>query len=624
MEPVSEAVIGIDLGTSNCCVAVFHNGKVEVIPNETGSRTTPSFVAFTDSEQECLVGEAAKRYGQKHPEQCIYEVKRLMGKAFLDADVQMDSRRWPFKVVAGPSREALIEVPGLPSSDGQHGRHFKPEEISAMLLKKMKKIAEDFTNHANIRDAVITVPAYFNDSQRQATKDAGEMAGLNVLRLINEPTAAALAYVNQRVIGTNCQDKKILVFDLGGGTFDVSIISVTSGADLVSRFLVNGVAGDGHLGGADFDSRIVWYLAREFKQQTGHEVLSNQRSLLKLKQAAEVAKHGLSSMHSVDIDVERVYGEDDIHMELTRAQFESLIEDHMTKCMAVVQEALSIANVSEADIGHVVLVGGSTRIPRVRDMLANFFGGQPLACTNVDEAVSYGAALMAGLVGNRCDEAPAISVEDVATLSIGVKSNLDQMNVIIPRNTRLPASGSECFSTAFDYQTSLSFYLYEGERALCSCNRFLGVFQLQGIPPMRASGQPVVRLILNVDGNGILHARAEAIGGQTAESTFNGSLDKEKASMIVQEAQSSRQTDDAIREAFRERQSLRALALQMRDSLPRIMPPRKRQLVSKTVNEVLMWIQSEEFVASSAIYRGKHIRLLTVNDAEGVPGCFCM
>ncbi|GBG91217.1 hypothetical protein CBR_g52099 [Chara braunii] len=635
MEPVSEPVIGIDLGTSYCCVAVFQDGKVEVVPNETGSRVTPSFVAFT--EQECLVGEAAKRYGQKNPEQCIYEVKRLMGRAFRDTDVQQDSKHWPFTVVEGSSGEALVEVPRLTSSYQQHGQHFKPEEISAMLLRRMKKIAEDFTNYPSIRNAVITVPAYFNDSQRQATKDAGENAGLNVLRLMNEPTAAALAYGHQRLIGKKCQNKRILLFDLGGGTFDVSIIAVTSGVDIISKFTVNGVAGDRHLGGADFDNRLVCHLLDEFEKQTGTNVAlrSNQKTLLKLKGVAESAKRGLSSSVSADIDVERVYEDKDLHTELGRAKFESLIADLLAKCMAVVQDALNIANVSRTDIAEVVLVGGSTRIPRVKEMLKEFFGRPPLACGHVDEAVAYGAAVMAGMRANRCDDpgnGPRISVEDVTALSIGVKLNLDQMNVIIRRSSPLPAQGSECFSTAVDYQTSLSFYLYEGERAMCSDNRFLGVFHLQGFTPVRATGKPVTRLILNVDENGILHAAAEATDnhiqmGLTEGITIDcghGQLNKEKAPMIVQEAQASKNMDDAIREAFRERRKLRALAIEMRKDLPKITPPNKRRLVTKRVNEVLTWLGAEERVATSDIYTGHHIMLLTVKDAEGIPGCFCM
>ncbi|GBG75943.1 hypothetical protein CBR_g21185 [Chara braunii] len=473
-------VIGIDLGTSYCCVAVFRNiDGIEIVPNEFGERITPSYVAFTD-EDKPLVGTAAKKMGLRHPEQCIYEVKRLLGRSFRDPAVQQDAQRWPFKVSSGPCGEAVLEVPearGRKSS-------FRPEQISALLLKKMKQIAEDYTNCRPITDAVITVPAYFDQCQRKATMAAGVSAGLNVLRLMSEPTAAALAYGHMELTGRGPVGKKLLVFDLGGGTFDVSIVTIEEGPDEhCERFKKD------HLDGED--------------------LLANPRVLPRLKQVAVGAKHILSFIRETEIDLD--YRDRVLGVKLGRAEFEALNKDLFDRCMTIVEQALCDAKMSKDEISDVVLAGGSTRIPKVQEMLTAFFNRLLIKAVNADEAVAFGSAVQAGLLARR-DKCTEISVRDVTSVSIGVEGHFGIRRVLIPRNSLLPATASGKFSTS-PLPTALvvTIRLFEGERVLCAHNRSLGELRLGGFTPGAQYGEVLV--VVNIDAHGILHVIGEALKG---------------------------------------------------------------------------------------------------------------
>ncbi|GBG75956.1 hypothetical protein CBR_g21198 [Chara braunii] len=501
-------VIGIDLGTSYCCAAVFRNiDDIEIVPNHLGHRITPSYVAFT-RDNGCLVGDAAKRHGMTNPEECIFEVKRIMGRFFNDASVQQDKKKWPFRVSSGPGGEVVLNVPEAPGRQGS----FKPEDISASLLKEMKETAEKFSNCRSITDAVITVPAYFNDRQRKATMAAGVSAGLNVLRLMSEPTAAALAYGHQRLIRRGRVEKNILVFDLGGGTFDVSIVSVKAGPDEDRSFVVKAVVGDSHLGGADIDQRLLEHAMQHFKNQLhGKDFLANKRILPRLNQAVVDAKHALSAKGVTMADINLEYSDDVLTLKLGRLKLEALNEDLFRKCMTIVEQALSDAKMSKDEISDVVLAGGSTRIPKVQEMLTTFFGEAPIKFVNPDEVVAFGAAVQAGLLArsNKCAEA-SISVRDVTSVSFGVDSRLGIMNILVPRNSPLPATGSIDFKLLED-EVSAHLMLYEGDRALCPHNRPLGKLTVDGFTPGPATLESALRVVITIDAHGILHATAEVL-----------------------------------------------------------------------------------------------------------------
>ncbi|GBG79041.1 hypothetical protein CBR_g28755 [Chara braunii] len=516
-----DPVIGIDLGTSYCCVAVFFNqDKIEIVQNELGARITPSYVAFSGKDG-CLVGEAAKRHGMKYPKQCVFEVKRLMGRSFHDATVQRDAQTWPFKLSSGPLGQVLVHV-------GE--TEVLPEEISACLLRKMKSIAEDYTDCHPIRDAVISVPAYFNYRQRKATMAAAIDAKLNVLRLMSEPTAAALAYAHQRLRGSGSMEKKVMVFDMGGGTFDVSIVTMKAGQHGEWSFVVNAVAGDSHLGGSDIDKRLIQhaeeqfrgqhqaksmskYAAKLFKRQQGHRkdfLLGDPRILRKLNQAAVEAKHDLSVKTDAEILLD--CRENIFNLRLDRVEFERLNQRLFRRCMTIVRQALCDAKMSKSDISDVLLAGGSTRIPKLQEMLTAFFGKPPIKSVSPDEAVAFGAAVMAGQLARRdkCKEAPTISVRDVTSVSIGVCGRFGIMKVVVPRNSPLPADG-EVGCVLYDNQESMEFPLYEGERALCVNNLLLGELSLDGFTRGPATADRSMRVVIKIDANGILHAMAEAI-----------------------------------------------------------------------------------------------------------------
>ncbi|EUB57021.1 Heat shock cognate protein [Echinococcus granulosus] len=485
--------IGIDLGTTFSCVGVFQNGKVEIIANDQGHRITPSYVAFTDKER--LVGEAAKNQATLNPTNTVFDAKRLIGRHFNDVEVQDDMRRWPFKVVNSAGK------PKIEVEFRNETKKFIAEEISSMVLLKMKETAEAFLG-TKVTDAVITVPAYFNDRQRQATIDAGKIAGLNVLRIVNEPTAAAIAYGLDKRIDSQ---RNVLVFDLGGGTFDVSILCIKNG-----RFEVKSTDGDTHLGGEDFDSRMTDHFVEIFKQKhEGRDLTTSKKAISRLRKACETAKRMLSSVGYASIDAESLFEGIDFSETLTRARFEQLCFDLFSKTLDPVKKALSDAKLDKNDIHEILLVGGSTRIPKVQELLQDFFKGKTLnKSINADEAVAYGAALLAAnMAGDKSEGAQNFVLAEVAPLSLGVETTGGVMTTLIERNTKIPTRRTKIFSTCSDNQSSVLVQVYEGERAMTSDNNLLGKFELSGIPPAPRK-VPQIEVSFDIDDNGILHVSA--------------------------------------------------------------------------------------------------------------------